>query len=313
MAPRLPLLFEALPPRLDASQEQWQDHLEILDPLRRAGLWGVNVPEIEGGGEGRYETVEPRSFAASLQRHLGVRAILNRITVHHTLAELQSWTTQTRMGSGIRDLVLVGGESSTAAYPGASVLDALSGLHPGVAKAGGELGVITIPTRRRPIHDEPDRLLAKQAAGATFAVSQILCESEAALRLQRDLAERARQADAPTPLVLWSLAPVARRRDLEFLAWLGVDVPEAHRQWILEPPSPAGRLERSHQANEAMARRLLEAAEAAGSPTGFSLEHVMLSNIEAALELVERIRTLGREFSGVARPVPSDEAAATAW
>ncbi|HUR24397.1 MAG TPA: hypothetical protein VM327_00085 [Candidatus Thermoplasmatota archaeon] len=291
MPGRPPILFEALPPQLESTDEQWQDHLHLLDPLKHAGLAGVNVPEIVNG---HYKTVEPRSFAGALQRRLGVRAVLNRITVHHQLPALQAWASETRAGHGILDLVVVGGERSAERYPGVGVVDAIEGLRPGVSKAGGHLGVITIPTRRRPDLDEPQRLLRKQAAGADFAVSQILCEPKAAQALQADLAKA---TGGRSPLTLfWSLAPVARKRDLEFLEWLGVEVPPAvHKELLAESPEKRVRL--SHRLNLGIARRLLEGAESAGSgPIGFCVEHVMLSNIEAGIQLVDEVRALVKEF-----------------
>lgn len=293
MPGRPPILFEALPPQVGATQGQWQDHLGLLDPLRGAGLAAVNVPEIVNG---HYQTVEPRSFAAALQRRLGVRAIVNRITVHHALPDLRSWATETRVGHAIQDLVLVGGESSSQRHPGVGVVEALEGLREDVQTGGGHLGVVTIPTRRRKDLDEPERLLRKQEAGADFAISQILCEPEAALRLQSDLAAK---STARKPLTLfWSLAPVARPRDLEFLRWLGVDLPDGVRRDLLAAASPAARLARSHALNLAIARRLLEGAEAADAgPIGFCVEHVMLSNIEAAVDLVHRLDGLAREFA----------------
>lgn len=303
--PSAALLFEALPPRLGASEEQWQDHLGQLDALRKSGLSAVNVPEVL---DGAYRTVEPRAFAAALQRRLGVPALLNRVTVHHALPALQGWAAETRQSTGIRDLVLVGGESGRTRYPGVGVNDALRGLRPATERAGGSLGVVTIPHRRRPDLDEPQRLGAKQAAGARFAVSQILCDADAAIALQRDLRAATPQDQAPLSLV-WSLAPVAKRRDLEFLQWLGVDLPEATRKRLLAT-APDGRLAASHALNEGLARSLLAAAERDGLPApGFCVEHVMLSNIEAAIDLVDRVRTLSRDFGGL-RPTAYPVAAA---
>ena len=292
MPGRPPILFEALPPQVESTDEQWQDHLHLLDPLKHAGLAGVNVPEIVNG---HYTTVEPRSFASALQRRLGLRAILNRITVHHTLPALQAWASETRLGHGIHDLVAVGGESSGQAYPGVGVVEALEGLRPGVAKAGGHLGVITIPTRRRADLDEPQRLVRKQDAGADFAVSQILCEPLAAARLQADLAKASPAGRKPLTL-FWSLAPVARKRDLDFLEWLGVEVPPKVRKQLLAEAAEK-RVGLSHRLNLGIARHLLEAAESGGSaPIGFCVEHVMLSNIEAAIDLVDELRTLVKDF-----------------
>ncbi len=304
------LLFEALPPKLEATGGEWQDHLDLLDPLKKVGLAGVNVPEIVNG---HYQTVEPRGFAVALHRLLGVRPIVNRITVHHKLPELISWTTQSSHGFGIKDLVLVGGEKSTEEYPGPGVNESLRALRPQVHRSGGTLGVITIPTRRRESNDEPQRLLAKQEAGASYAISQILCEPIAAQRLQKDLAAAAKAADKPAIPILWSLAPVSKTRDIEFLKWLGVEVPAAHGTAILGRTGNAARIEESHVRNEAIVRSILEHAETNNLVApGFCIEHVMLSNIEAAIGLVERIRALCKEFRGVTPELPGLELA-TAW
>ncbi|MEK6976264.1 MAG: hypothetical protein AABY18_07980 [Candidatus Thermoplasmatota archaeon] len=304
-----PILFEALPPQVESTDEQWQDHLDLLDPLRRAGLAAINVPEIVNG---HYTTVEPRAFAAALQRRLGTKVILNRITVHHTLPQLRGWVAESRLGHGIDTFVLVGGESSKQTYPGATVLDALHGLRPPVEAAKGALGVITIPTRRRPVGDEPERLLAKAAAGARFAISQILCEPGAAVRLQKDLAEAAQSSGRAAPQLFWSLAPVARPRDLDFLKWLGVDIPPAVEGELRGAATPAARLEASVRLNEGIARDLLAAAERDGAPApGFCVEHVMLSNIEAGIALVDRIKDVGRGFRGSARAAVPALAAST--
>ncbi|MEA3136156.1 MAG: hypothetical protein QOC71_437, partial [Thermoplasmata archaeon] len=257
---------------------------------------------------GHYKTVEPRAFAAALQRRLAVRAILNRITVHHPLPQLRNWAAETRLATGIHDFVLVGGESSKQEYPGPGVLAALEGLRQPVTRANGHLGVITIPTRRRKVLDEPQRLVQKQDAGADFAISQILCEPEAALRLQSDLLVASLHGRRPLTL-FWSLAPVAKKRDLEFLDWLGVEVPEEVRSGLLAA-EPSRRVARSHELNLAIARRLLEGAEGKGSgPIGFCVEHVMLSNIEAAIELVDEVRTLTKEF----KSAPAAFAPAVGW
>ncbi len=289
----LPLLFEALPPRRDAGYGQWQDHLEVLDPLRDAGILAVNVPEIVNGA---YRTVEPRAFAVALQARLRVPAVLNRITVHHPLPELLGWVESTAADYGIRDFVFVGGESSSAAYLGPRLSEALPPLAAATARLGGQAGVVTIPTRRRGDLDEPERLLQKQAAGARFAVSQILLESATAVRLQTDLAAAAeRKGVRPMP-VHWSLAPVGRPADIEFLRWLGVHVPDGFENAILGGSGLDGRLRRSRDANLEVARAILEAGETAGARPGFCVEHVMQRNIEAAVDLVADVAGLLREF-----------------
>ena len=293
---RLPILFEALPPRRDATHGQWQDQLELLDPLLHLGIEGVNVPEIVNG---HYETVEPRAFAVALQARLRVKAIVNRITVHHPLPDLLQWVQASARDFGIRDFVFVGGERRTEKYPGPSLSDALPYLAAAAKKAGGQAGVITIPTRRRPDLDEPSRLLAKQAAGASFAVSQILCESTFACRLQADLAGAADAGGEAQMPVYWSLAPAGKKADVEFLGWLGVHVPPEFVSTVMDGGATEGRLARSRAWNLRIARDLLEHAERVGAAPRFCVEHVMQHNIEAAVDLVEGVAALLREFPQV--------------
>jgi hypothetical protein len=225
-----------------------------------------------------------------------VPAILNRITVHHGLAQLQRWASQTRTHHGIKDLVLVGGETSRKTYGGVSVENGLEGLFPHSQGHGGRLGVVTIPTRRRPDLDEPERLLRKRRAGASFAISQILAGPEAAISLHDDASTRFAQEGEPFR-IYWSLAPVAKPRDLDFLDWLGVKVPAAARQDLLGGSDPTSVLRRSHGLNEAWARAILEAAETRGGlEVGFCIEHVMQSNVCAAIDLVDRVAALVKEF-----------------
>lgn len=295
---RHPILFEALAPKAGTPPQEWETLFDALRPLARSGVVGISVPEVL---DGHYQTVEPRAFAGALQRRLGLRTAVNRITVHHAPGDLAAWVDDTHGRHAICDLVLVGGEKSSQAYPGPGVTEALRLLADRVHGWGGTLGVITIPTRRRVHLDEPERLLAKQAAGADYAVSQILCESQSALRLQGDLASAWRKGDhRPLPLY-WSLAPVANRRDVAFLRWLGVQIPAATETTLLEATTPAGRLRLSHDLNLEIARTLLEHAEAAAiGPIGFCIEHVMQGNVPAALELAQHVRELA---AGFRRPV----------
>lgn len=297
---RIPLVFEALPTDVRATPAEREFHLDLMRPLRILDVDAINVPEIIGGA---YETVPPREFAAGLQQVTGLPAIVNRITVQEPADGLRRWIQETRTQHDIHDFVLVGGESSKESYSGPGVTEGLR-----IARDAGadRLGVITIPTRRRPDLDEPHRLLAKQEAGADYAISQILGESESAARLQRDTAQAAVASDVPCPPILWSLAPVARIKDLKFLQWLGVEIPAAYERRLRSAGGAQSRLEVSHQTNEAMARNLLEHAEREEhGPIGFCIEHVMRSNMAPAFELVERIRDVILEFK--AAPLPSSQ------
>jgi 5,10-methylenetetrahydrofolate reductase len=280
MGPHGRILYEALPPAADASQRDIENAVERLQPLVDLGVGAVNIPEIING---HYHTIEPRAFGQAIQQAHGLRTIINRITVHHTAPELEAWATDTR-GQGIAHYLLVGGERSGKRYRGIGVDRALKLL----ATQAASLGVVTIAHRRGGWVDEPQRLIGKAEAGATYAVSQILLDAEPAIRLQRDLGAAAPTTHLP---IYWSLAPVGRRKDLDFLEWLGVQIPP-HVRSELDGASAQARLKASHARNEAIARALLEYGDATGTPVGFCIEHVMDRNVESAFELVERVQQL---------------------
>lgn len=292
----VPILFEALPTKADKGREGMADHVEQLLPLAELGLEAINVPEIING---HYQTVDPREFALALQDRLEVPVILNRISVYHSAGEMEAWAEETR-DMGIKQAVIVGGESSKVPYPGIGVLEALDVVSPVMDRTG----VITIPSRRGGVVDEPERLLAKQEAGASFAISQILMECLSAGSLQRDLATSARRRDMAQPLLYWSLAPIQRKRDISFLKWLGVEAPAGIEAWFREAPGSKERGERSLALNLELAKELLENAN---GTTGFCVEHVMAGNVGAAVTLVEALRRVCQDgpprATGAGRPI----------
>ncbi len=293
-----PLLFEALPPAADAPDEVVRNAADRLAPLHGLAT-AVNVPEVLGSV---YHPMEARDFALQLQRTVGVPAVVNRVTVHHDAPALQAWLRET-WRLGVDRVVFVGGDRHTESYPGLGVGDALrlaAGDPHAPDAVPGALGAITIPTRRRPTFDEPERILRKQAAGAQYALSQILLEPDHARSLHHDLARASHRAGVEPLPIVWSLAPVARRKDLRFLEWLGVHVPKDVRAHLRDAPDEQARIRRSHAVNEAVLRDLLAHAEEGGSPVGVCVEHVMQNNVDAALALLERARDVVREFRGVA-------------
>lgn len=283
---RAPLLFEALPTDARLASEAKQGHVDSLRPLAKLGVDAINVPEIL---DGAYPTVEPRRFARAVQETTGLPAIVNRITVQEPAAAFDAWIDDT-VAVGIEHVVLVGGERSDRRHPGPSVTQ---GLRRAAPRVPGRLGVITIPTRRRPDLDEPERLAAKRRAGADLAISQILCEAEAAKTLHADV------GPGGIP-ICWSLAPVVRTKDLAFLQWLGVEVPKAYERRLRGARDDDHRRALSQGANADIARSLLEHAEEEGlGPVGFCIEHVMRSNMEPAFALVERVQGVLKEFKGL--------------
>ncbi len=311
-ASRPPLLYEPVPPAKNAKPEAIDDHLrELRDALRRLpSVDAVNVPQIVGGA---FETVDALEYAALVQRRTGREVLVNKIVALTPKADLPGWIETARAVHGIRNVILVGGESSANQYPGPSVAEA-NRVAARVRPRPETIGNICIPFRRRPGSDEPDRMLAKTQAGADHFTSQIILEPVTTRRLLRDYERACRHAGVRPATVFIGLAPVTDKRDIKLLKDLGVEVPpHVERDLLWDPKEVALR---SLQLNLGMLRRILSALreENIRVPVGLNVEQVSLRNWEPSIELAAEAGLLLEEHTWLledqgAEPIPAHTAA----
>ena len=238
------IFFELIPPKAGAPAE-----LETLLALVRelAGkVDAINIPEIheesrQGTSRARLpERIEPRVFAQAIHAAAGMETVVNRVTVHESPEAQRRWLQETYAEFGIRNLILVGGESHATQYPGPSVLD--------TAKMVEELGLdfllggISIPSRSR----ETARIRRKYERGLRFFTTQVLFDPNDTVDLIQGL-------NGLDVRIFLSFAPISNPRDVEFLQWLGADVPR-NVAWAIEQ---AGEPAKAIEKTTALASRIL--------------------------------------------------------
>lgn len=279
--PAMPVVFyEIIPPTTEDAAEL-PDRLKLVGEV--ASLADViNIPEIReevarGARNGKLrERMEPRSFSKAIRAAYDVETAINRVTVHETAEEQLRWLRESHSDYGVRDLILVGGESAQFSYPGPGVSDTARMIH----SAGMDflLGGITIPSRAA----EPRRLLAKHQAGIQFFTTQVLLESSHTIALLKSL------GGVATRLIL-SFTPISHPRDLAFLEWLGVSVPaEVAEQFsgVVDQAAAA-------QASIELAKRILQ--EIYDSVTdhtpalGIQVERITKRNSAAAVQMLREL------------------------
>jgi len=211
------ILYELIPPKLGSSAELGQN-LSLVRDLS-GSVDAINIPEIreetrQGVRSSKLpERIEPRVFAKAIHDGPGVATVINRVTVHETAAEQLRWLTESHRDFGIRNLILVGGESHLAQYPGPTVPETAA-----LALGAGlnfSLGGITIPSRSQ----EAARIRKKYHQGLRFFTTQVLFDSN-------DIVDLVQGLNGLDVRIFLSFAPVSESRDVEFLRWLGVDVPQ---------------------------------------------------------------------------------------
>lgn len=283
-----PLLFEPVPPSARTTPARAEASTgELLRLLRSVPrLDGVDVPElIDENHDGRpyYRSGDTRAFARRLGEALEREVVVNKVVAHLPSADaVRGWASES-VARGVRHVVLVGGSSRYIPYPGPSVLEANRIAGPVVREAGGRLGNIAIPQRTGEAH----RMLAKTRSGCTFFTTQILFDSESALRMLREYDTLCRQAGLAPAAVVLSVAPLADEGDAEFVRWLGADIPESAERSILNAEEATAGT-RSIERALAVYREVRAGAAAAGLGVaiGVNVEQISQRHLASAVEML---------------------------
>lgn len=255
-----PLLFELIPPEVDAPEETVQNrHKKMEELFSRVGVSGINIPEIreesakDEDGKRRSDfkpRVSPRDYVRELRGKFDTNYVICRVIVHQPSAQQEKWLLETGTDYDIQNIVLVGGEKEADAYDGLSVPEGSriikEKLNQGtthynednVSSTNYLIGNISIATRRLDTLDEPDRITYKIKHGADFFYTQIIAEPDSPGELMKDLAPKLKEENLDPPVFFWSFAPIASQKDVDFMRWLGVKIPETVEERILGSSDP---------------------------------------------------------------------------
>ncbi len=293
--PSVPVVFFELVPPARGKPEALETAVAEIRKVREL-VDAVNLPEIhdeDRPGERTQkfvERVEPRVLGARLRRDAGTEVVVNRCVVYEP--DQLTWLRRTQEEFGIEHVVLVGGESSEIRYPGPSVIEAAT-----QARAAGlplALGGISIPSR---LH-EAERIRRKAASGLTFFTTQVLFDPN-------DIVSLVQRLNGLEARLFLSFSPVSHARDLEFLRWLGVDIPADLDHYLFE--GRAASAKDSEQTRKTAATRSLDLARRILMDVfdnlppdppllGLNIEHINRRNFGPAMRMLEE---LGHLYSGL--------------
>ena len=228
-------------------------------------------------------TVDPAIYRAD---HLGdwrTPVVVYRAVAKYQSAELSDWISAQVPE---RTLTVLVGAASRDATPAVTLSQAqlmCAELNPGLL-----LGGVAIPERHSRREDEHRRLIHKQAAGCSFFVTQVVYDLNTAKNLVSDYRyECAAQGVDPVPIV-FTFSVCGSMKTLEFLRWLGVDVPKWIENDLRHAANP---LQASLDQAYATALELTAYCRRLGVPFGLNVESVSIrrEEIEASVELAARL------------------------
>ncbi len=287
------LLFALTPPRLSASEDQVQEIADVtLERLRPLDLDGLVLYDISDEADRNQQerpfpflpTLDPTDYLDRYIKTWNTPVVVYRATAQYTENELRDWVES--QDASTRLAVFVG--ASSREKPVATTLRRAQQIR---AEVNPDLllGAVAIPERHTRKGDEHLRLIAKQEAGCSYFVTQVVYDATAAKNLVSDYAYECRDRGLdPAPIVFTS-SVCGSMKTLEFLRWLGVDVP----RWIENDLRHSDdTLDASVDQAEATLVELMAFCRRIGVPFGINIESVSIRKveIEASLHLAERVR-----------------------
>ena len=156
------------------------------------------------------------------------------------------------------------------------------------------LGGVTIPERHHLKGDEHLRLFSKIDSGCRFFVSQCVYSVNHTLDFLSDYYYISQEQNRPMVPVIFTLTPCGSVKSLEFLDWLGIDVPHWLHNDLLHSENI---LNQSIETCRSTAAVIVDFCREKGIPVGFNIESVAIKKeeIEASVELVGSVgKMLGR-------------------
>lgn len=289
------LLFAITPPRKATPPERVAQiadrtlsRLEAL-PVDGVVLYDIDDESGRNGSERPFPflpVIDPADYLSGYLPTLGAPAIVYRAVGKYSRAEIAAW-------AGSQDpqkvLSVFVGSPTKRQGPHASLTDA----HLMRSETAPELvvGGVAIPERHTRRGDEHLRMLSKQEAGCSFFVTQVVYDVTAAKNLISDYHYWCSSTGAAPVPIVFTFSVIGGNRTLEFMRWLGVDVP----RWVEnELTHSANPLLASHEHSLASAKEILSYCRRLGVPVGLNVESVSrrLVEIEQSFALAHDLEKL---------------------
>lgn len=291
------LLFGVTPPRRSATPERIKEIAEItLGRLAPLDLDGLILYDIDDESDRNPEerpfpylpTMDPAAFHSDYLAGWERAVVLYRCVGKYAEEDLREWLDEADTSRVLS--VFVG--ASSGGKPVRTELRRAQALRDEV-RPDLPLGAVVIGERHARNGDEHLRMLTKQERGCSFFISQVIYDLNETKNLASDYFYACQERGvAPRPII-FTLSLCGSAKTLEFLKWLGVDVPGWLENELRHSADP---LADSYRECLAIARDLQGFCERLGLPHGFHVESVSIrkAEIEAATRLAGDLASLLR-------------------
>jgi len=298
-AKRPVVAYEILPPReKDGTLNSYAEKISSL--LSQTHIDAINIPEVHDEDERgvrpvkNLERAEAREFGKLLQDNVGIEVIVNRVTVHRDLDYQKNWIKETFYDYDIENLILVGGEKNDTKYIGPSVNQTSEYITRDLNTGKFDIfcGGITIPSRKV----ESERLLKKGSNGIEFFTSQVLYDSTKTKKMLEYYHKLCKKNNVLPRRILLSFAPVSSQENINFLKWLGVEIPSETEKRLKQSKQKMS--DESLEIASEILKDILDNNETLGIqvPIGLNVEHIMSYNFQTSINMLQELSKVYRKF-----------------
>ena len=230
-------------------------------------------------------TLDPHVYSKQYLQELEVPKIIYKSVGKYTADDLKNWLQQ---GTDTEQVVFVGAPSKEQ-----QTTLSLQEAYQIKREANPELllGGVTIPERHHKKGDEHIRLFDKMDKGCRFFVSQCVYNSGHAKDFLSDYYYASKEQGRDLVPIIFTLTPCGSQKSLQFMKWLGVDIPSWLKNELLASNDILGT---SIDVCKSIAAEIISYCKDKNMPVGFNIESVAIrkEEIEASIALVSDIRSM---------------------
>ena len=286
------VLFAITPPRRSTPADRLPDIAHAtIERLNRVDLDGLVLYDIDDESSRNpverpfpfSPTVDPSDYRTDHFQSWQTPVIVYRAVGKYQPEGLRTWIAEQ---DPLRTLTVMVGAASSGTSPAVSLAEAQAmraELNPDLM-----LGGVAIPERHSRRENEHLRLITKQEAGCSFFITQVVYDLNAAKNLVSDYRyECESRGLVPVPIV-FTFSVCGSMKTLEFLRWLGVDVPRWIENDLRHATNP---LAASLEQAVTTAVELIDYCRRLDVPFGLNVESVSIrrEEIEASVELAAQL------------------------
>lgn len=287
------LLYSFAPPKITTEKDKLQIIADKqINRINNLAIDGLILYDIQDESHRTNEqrtfpfiqTVPPEEYFRNYLSSIKTPSIIYKSIANQTKETFNEWLSK---NNDLENFVFVGASSSAQIaetnFALTDAYDLRKDQHQHLL-----LGGITIPERHSKKGDEHKRIFSKTEKGCSFFVSQCVYNVYESKNLLSDYHYDSIDNSYELQPIFFTLSPCGSIRTLEFMKWLGIEVPK----WLYNDLKHAKDiLNTSVKTSIMIAEEILEFAAQKQIPVGFNVESISnkKDEIDAASEILNAI------------------------